>query len=297
MTTAARVRARARASKLRSVGLLRLAFVPLALAWGSLVADGFAAIAIPNSETWHPSNAFVLAGETLSLAWVTVAAVILVRIAGRGERGPAAGPRLVRQLLDAEARERRRLAQALHDDAIQNVLLARQEVADVARGVPHAADRARQALDEVHRQLRDEVFSMHPVGLERAGLAAVLRGLAEAAGRRGGFRARVEIDPAAAGVEDDLLAATARELLANAAAHSRASQVDVTVRADGPRLRLTVADDGAGFVAERLDQALSQGHIGLASLVERLQAVGGEVAIASVSGHGTTVDATIPLSR
>jgi two-component system NarL family sensor kinase len=270
----------------------------LTLAWAALAVGAYLAVAIPHPGTRLPGDLDVVAGEALSLAWVGAAAVMLSALAEHRERGietlAAAGRRLVRQALDAEARERRRLAQALHDDAIQNLLLARQEVADVARGVPQAAERARRALDDVHRQLREEVFAMHPVGLERAGLAAVLRSFAAEAGRRGRFDAHVEVDPSAAGVHDDLLMATARELLANAARHSRCSRVDVQVGIAGGNVRLTVTDDGGGFPAERLEQALAAGHIGLASIAERIRAVGGNVRIDSRQGRGTVVDASLP---
>ncbi|WP_051324585.1 sensor histidine kinase [Candidatus Solirubrobacter pratensis] len=270
----------------------------LTVAWAALAVGAYLAVALPHSGTHLPGDLDVVAGEALALAWVGAAAAMLSGLVERRERNlqglAAAGRRLVREALDAEARERRRLAQALHDDAIQNVLVARQEVSDVARGVPQSAERARHALDEVHRQLREEMFAMHPVGLERAGLAAVLRSFAEDAGRRGRFDARVDVDPAAAGMHDELLMSTARELLANAARHAGATRVDVSVRVGEGRVRLTVADDGGGFPAARLEQALAAGHIGLASIAERIRAVGGQVAIDSRLGGGTVVDASVP---
>lgn len=257
-----------------------------ALAFSAAVAGTYLAVALARGGA-----AGSTAAEVLGLAWIGAAAAMLSQLIRLRELRLRT---LAVQSFDAEARERRRLAQALHDDAIQNVLLARQEVADAARGVPEAAARARDALDAVHRQLRDEAFKMHPVGLERAGLAAVLRSFAEDAGRRGRFRARVEVDPAAAGVHDDLLMSTARELLANAARHAMAGSVEVRVRVEGGRVRLTVSDDGGGFAAERLEQARAAGHIGLASLAERIRAVGGDMAIDSGLGRGTVVDAHLP---
>jgi two-component system NarL family sensor kinase len=225
---------------------------------------------------------------------------MLSALVGRRERNLVAlasmRRRLVQQSLAAETRERRRLAQALHDDAIQNLLLARQEVADQARGIAGASGRALAALDETHRQLREEVFAMHPVGLERAGLAAVLRSCATEAGRRGHFDANVSVDPAASGPHDDLVLASARELLANAARHSRAEHVEVTVRADDGWIHLTVADDGRGFLVEQLEQALAAGHIGLPSVTERVRAVGGRVEIDAAEGRGATIRARIPRS-
>jgi two-component system NarL family sensor kinase len=130
----------------------------LTATWSGLAIVAFLAVTVGHPETNLPGDWDLLAAETLSLAWVSGAAVMLSVLAGRRQRALAdlAGTRraLVQQALDAEAGERRRLAEQLHDHAIQNVLLARQEVTDLARGVPGAEQRLRSALDETDRQLR-----------------------------------------------------------------------------------------------------------------------------------------------
>jgi two-component system NarL family sensor kinase len=197
--------------------------------WTGVALLAYLLVTVPHPSTDLSRDGDILLREALGLAWIGAAAVMLSALIARRERAlvelAASRRRLVAQSLDAEARERRRLAQALHDEAIQNLLVARQEVTDMAQGVPDAAERARYAIDETNRQLREEVFAMHPVGLERAGLAAVLRRLGDEAARRGGFEVDLEVDPAAADSRDELVMFVARELLANAAKHSRASRV------------------------------------------------------------------------
>jgi len=273
----------------------------LTATWTALALAAYVLATVPHPSTQLPGDLDLLAVEALTLGWVGAAAVMLSALVGRRERMledlAASRRRLVQQSLDAAARERRRLAQALHDDAIQNVLLARQEVTDLARGVAGAEDRARAALDETHRQLREEVFAMHPVGLERAGLGAVLRHLADDAARRGHFIATVQVDRSAVDARNDLLVSSARELLTNAAKHAHAAGVDVTVHCDDGWLRLTVVDDGDGFAAQRLGQALADGHIGLAATAERIRAVGGQITIDSTPTAGTTIIATFPAEQ
>jgi two-component system NarL family sensor kinase len=138
---------------------------------------------------------------------------------------------------------------------------------------------------------------MHPLGLERAGLPAALESIAGSAERRGGFRAHVTVDPSAAGVHDDLVIATVRELVSNAAKHASAANLTVDVTADAQALRVTVADDGIGLLHRRLEQALDEGHIGLAAATERVRAVGGDVAVDSGPGRGTTVTVVLPLAE
>jgi two-component system NarL family sensor kinase len=271
----------------------------LTATWALVAVLTYLVVIVPHPATNLPGDLDVLAEDSLALLWVGGAAVMLSALVGRRQAALAdlAATRraLVQQTLDVEARERRRLAEELHDHAIQNVLVARQEIADVARGVPGADDRARAALDETDRQLRAEVFRMHPLGLERAGLAAVLEDLAADAARRGGFRATVEVAPGAEGQgPQDLLVSAARELLANAAKHARAQEVTVTVAPVDGAQRLVVADDGDGIGPGRLEQAVGQGHIGVAATIERIRAVGGEVEVRTAPGAGTTVTVTIP---
>lgn len=271
----------------------------LTATWSALAVGAYLAVTVPHPRAGTPVRFTSVLDETLILVWVSAAAVMLSALVGRRTRAFAAlaasRRRLVQQSLDAEARERRRLAQVLHDDAIQNVLLARQEVSDLARGVPGSADRARLALDETHRQLREEVFAMHPVGLERLGAAAVLQQLVDQAARRGNCEGRVHIEPAAAEVRNDLLYASARELLANAAKHARASLIEVSLDARDGELVLTVADNGVGIEPGRLASALFDGHIGLAAAAERIRGVGGDLTVDGADRHGTTVTATIPI--
>jgi len=273
----------------------------LTATWLALALAAYLLVAVPHPRTAVPADLDFIAEQALALLWVGAGAVMLSALVRHRERNltalAEARRRLVRQALDAEARERRRLAEALHDEALQNLLVARQEVADTALGVPGAADRARAALDATGDQLRREVLAMHPLGLERGGLAAAVTSIAKGAERRGGFRAHVDVDPSAAGRYDDLVIATIRELVSNAANHARAANVTVTVGDDPQGLRLTVADDGAGLPQGRLEQALEEGHIGLAAATERVRGVGGDVEIESGAGAGTTVTIVLPAAE
>jgi two-component system NarL family sensor kinase len=271
----------------------------LTAAWSGLAIVAFLAVAVRHPETSLPGDSDLLVADSLALAWVSGAAVMLSALVGLRQKALAelASTRraLVQQALDAEATERRRLAEQLHDHALQNVLLARQEVPDVARGVPGAEQRLRTALDETDRQLRHEVFQMHPLGLEQAGLTAVLEDLATAAARRGGFSTQVTVDPAVEGVSAaDLLVSAARELLANAAEHARASRVTVDVTAAGDAIELRVRDDGRGIPEGRLRSAVMDRHIGIAALTERLRAAGGDIRFSSSPERGTSATARVP---
>ena len=86
-----------------------------------------------------------------------------------------------------------------------------------------------------------------------------------------------------------------RELLTNITRHAGARRVGVSLRRCAGELQLEVWDDGCGIELSRPEQALSDGHIGLASVAQRVEALAGEFELDSAPGFGTTVRACIPL--
>jgi two-component system NarL family sensor kinase len=134
------------------------------------------------------------------------------RTAHRARRAPRDEPRrLLAQALSAEQRERRALAESLHDHALQNLLSARHELEDVAESVPEPAlRRADEALTQTVDQLRDAVFELHPYVLEQAGLEAALRSVAQRAASQGHLALRLDLAANGASANDQLLFSAAR---------------------------------------------------------------------------------------
>jgi len=214
--------------------------------------------------------------------------------AGRLSELSASRGRLVGQVLQAEEVERRRLAEALHDEALQELLAARQGLAPVGDA---RAERARESVGRAIAQLRGAIFDLHPAVLEHAGLAAALGEVADNQAARAGFRAEVDVDPAACGDHDSLLFVLGREQLVNAAKHSGATDVGLVISRDDGRVVMEVSDNGCGIDPEIRRKALRQGHIGLASSAERVEALGGELEVDSQPGRGTRIRTTLPLSE
>lgn len=270
-------------------------------AWGvvAIVAYVLASVA-------HPTGAFgdealpALSSHVLYLLWAgafaTFVSAVLERRRRVFEELAESRGRLATQALAAEQRERERLAQLLHDEAVQNLLVARQELTAVRRhGRADALDRLEEALELTVRQLRGEIFELHPYVLDHAGLAAAVRALAERAKERSGAAVEVDVDPAAEGRRDALVTWLVRELLTNAAKHARADRIGVEVRCTGDGLRVAVDDDGRGFSAAEAERALLEGHIGLAAARQRVEALGGALHVRTSPGAGATIAATLPL--
>jgi two-component system, NarL family, sensor kinase len=252
----------------------------------------------PDDEAVRPDALEFEVTQAMFLAWLGGAATLLSRLLARQQRELADLARsrgqLVAEALAAEDRARRRLAEALHDEALQNLLAARQ-LLEAGDG---AGDLVREGLDESVRQIREAVFDLHPYLLEQSGLRAALQAVAEHAARRAGFTAAVEVDPGVEGTHHDpLLFSIGRELLANAARHAGAETVRVRVRDAGEAIELEVLDDGRGVDPAMLAAARADGHIGLASCAERARAVGGAFTVGpGPEGRGTAAAVRIPRS-
>jgi len=290
---------------------VRLAFflVPVTVAFRFRPAvTGLAAIvttaayvsqAFAHSAATQPGARRFILTQAGFLAWVGLACFILsMMLARRTElvaRLASSRSRLLAQALTAEQRERKALAESLHDHALQNLLSARHDLEDVAESLPDPAlQRADDALTETVDQLRDAVFELHPYVLEQAGLPAALRAVAQRAAAQGHLALRLDLAADGANPNDQLLFSAARELLSNVVRHADATTVTLRLAHVGPDLRFVVEDDGCGFPAEQLPERLAQGHVGLASQRVRIEAAGGTMTIASIPGEGTRVEIRVP---
>jgi two-component system NarL family sensor kinase len=200
----------------------------------------------------------------------------------------------VTQVMDAEDRARRRIAQLIHDDALQSLLAANQELMEAAPGRAGVM-RAHEVVSASIADLREALLALHPVTLERGGLEQAMAALARQAERQAGFEVEVLLDSDALSRHDALVLALTRELLANATRHSEASRVTVRLEPDGDAIVLEVSDDGRGMEPGRPGEALASGHIGLASVVQRVETAGGSFDLETAPGSGTT--ARIRLER
>jgi two-component system, NarL family, sensor kinase len=271
--------------------------VTAAWALGAIVAFILLSVLHPTAGEQQATERMVSQVAYLALvglAATLVSHVLLQRDAAIARLAEQRG-QLATYALAAEQRERRRLAGLLHDESVQTLSLARQELTDFRRtGSDDAFERARDAIDETMAQIRGEIFELHPYVLDHAGLPAALDAIADRTAQRIGADITVAVDPAAGGRHDELIVVLARELLANVVKHSGASHVALVVAADPDRIELAVRDDGRGFEPARQEAALLEGHVGLASSEQRVRSAGGEFVVTSVPGRGTAVQVTLP---
>jgi two-component system NarL family sensor kinase len=255
--------------------------------------------AVAHPAASRPEAARFIAVQAGFLAWVGLACALLsLLLARRTElvtRLAESRSRLLADALSAEQRERKALAESLHDHALQNLLSARHEIDEAGETSGHPAlARADAALVETVGQLREAVFELHPYVLEEAGLEAAVRSIAQQAATRAGLDLRLELGTTGRHPREQLVFSAARELVSNVLVHARASRLTVRLAETRGALTLVVEDDGQGFSPERLADALADGHVGLASQRVRIEAAGGSMEVASAPGEGTRVDIRVP---
>ena len=197
---------------------------------------------------------------------------------------------LLQRILDATSEERRRIAVGLHDDVIQTLAAT---VFDLEAGLDGAPERAQTTLREVVDRLRGLVFELLPPELED-GLAC---GVDVAAGKTfQGTPTAVDLRFDLAVEPDAETTAMAYrivvEALTNARRHAGAAHVTVELRSDDGWLTGVVADDGEGTD----DLATPPGHLGLRTMKERAELLGGSCSVRSVPGEGTVVEFRVPTS-
>jgi signal transduction histidine kinase len=215
--------------------------------------------------------------------------------------------RLAHQVLSAQEEERKKISRELHDEIAQtlagiNVQLAALslEAAASARGLKRRIARTQRqvgrSIEAIHRFARE----LRPALLDDLGLIPALQSYLKRFTARTGLRIRFT---AFAGVEAldnarrTVLYRVAQEALTNVARHAQASLVSVSIRKIPDGIRLEVADDGRSFPVERVLSSRANRRLGLLGMRERVEMVGGRLAIASTPGRGTTVRARIPFRR
>jgi signal transduction histidine kinase len=205
----------------------------------------------------------------------------------------------------AVTQERERLARELHDSVTQSLysltllaewgadLLTAVDLDGVQQRITEIGETARQALKE----MRLLVYELRPAVLEQDGLASALQRRVDAVERRAGVEVILEVAsllklPA---VLEEGLYRIALEALNNALKHASPSLVTVQFGADNNCVTLTITDNGIGF--NTLQATENSGGLGLVSMRERAEQLGGQVSIVSVSGTGTTVEVNVEIPQ
>ncbi|MCQ3972260.1 MAG: sensor histidine kinase [Anaerolineae bacterium] len=198
----------------------------------------------------------------------------------------------------ATLEERNRLARDLHDSVKQQIFATAMQVGAARALLAQQPDTAQTHLLEAERlvheaqqELTTLIRELRPAALEGYGLAAALRNYTADWSRQNQISVEVRVQgerPLPLVVEQTLFR-VAQEALANVSRHSAATAAEVHLACTAHQVNLTISDNGQGF-----DPATTNGKgLGLRSMRERVEALGGELVIESESQRGTRIAAKV----
>ena len=203
-----------------------------------------------------------------------------------------------------EAQERRRIAGDLHDSIGQILAFSTRELKFLQKSLPKNLSAPLQEiacqLDKAVQQTRTLSFDLSPSILYDIGFEVAVEDLAERFSQERNIPCSFEnchsSKPLAIPVKV-LLYRSIRELLINAAKHSDAANIRVSLRRAGDDIHITVEDDGKGFEVSKLDDGAEKPKgFGIFSIRERLDHIGGRFEIESAKGKGTKATLIAPLN-
>lgn len=211
--------------------------------------------------------------------------------------------RLSRRLLSVQEEERRALARELHDHFGQQLAALKLNLEALCSSHPELAVETRFAdcleiTDQTICQIGDASLDLRPSLLDDLGLSPALRSYARRQQQRSGCEIVVRGDVEQRLPEHVETAAfrIVQEAVHNAIRHGRATHVCVELTADAENLTVTIGDDGCGFDPEATPTPDDQGGgMGLVSMRERAELLGGEFQLRATVGSGASIQARLPL--
>ena len=206
------------------------------------------------------------------------------------------------RLIEAQEKERSRIACELHDDFNQRLALLSIELEQLRKTIPPAPDNC-QLLERIRTQAQDLSsdihrlsYQLHPAKLDHLGLAAAVRSLCEELSQSTNVKIEVQQNRFPPALPKDIALCVfrvAQEALRNSVKHSGAQSVRVLLWKTRDAVRLSVSDDGCGF-DPKLEE--KQSGLGFISMRERVHLLGGEIHVGSQPKCGTCIDVVVPLA-
>jgi signal transduction histidine kinase len=212
---------------------------------------------------------------------------------------------LLTETVNVQDRERRRIAQDMHDGINQLLVGAMLELKSGRdrltnnnfQGVDDSLEAVQNILHRVEAEIRQVVHDLHPPTLDALGLAPAIRRYAERFEQYSNIPCTVTVSGEPSRLTPDAEICIYRlmqEALQNVSAHSQANGATVTINFLPDSLELTIQDNGRGFDFESLQQN-DQVHLGLFSMRERAERLNGDLIVQSRPGQGTKIEVTVPI--
>jgi signal transduction histidine kinase len=204
------------------------------------------------------------------------------------------------RLLAAQEEERRSLARELHDEVGQSLTGILLEMANLSTLIrSQKADALQPKANEIKKLVEDSIvvvrnmaLLLRPPMLDDLGLVPALQWQAREIGRRSGIHVKIAAEGIPETLPEDLKTCIYRvvqEALHNVLQHAEAQMARVSIHLEGPRIFLSIQDDGKGF-------SQRERGMGLLGMQERVSHLGGSLAVESEPGEGATLRVILPVA-
>lgn len=213
---------------------------------------------------------------------------------------------LVSKIIKAQEDERLRVSRQMHDGPAQAMsnLVLRAEIcerwmeADMSRAKAELSG-LKSMVNDTLQETRRFIFDLRPMILDDLGLIPTLRRYIKDFKDKNKIEVNLDISGQELRLPNHIEVAAFRiiqEALSNVAKHANATQVNTRLDTAGNRLSMVIEDDGNGFDVSILsDERKMEQALGIASMGQRMEMLGGQLDLASTPGRGTRIAAYIPL--
>lgn len=219
-------------------------------------------------------------------------------MAHRGFRDAVQALRHLNETLENEIS---RIAFAVHDEAGQMLVAVHLALAQLAQELPpskqdHIA-RMEEMLRDIEKQLRRYSHELRPTILDDLGWIPAIHFLAEGITKRSQLPIKIEAksNGRLPRQVETTLYRVVQEALTNVTKHAKASAVVIQVHKEGQMMNCSIRDDGVGFDLSSLQSNRTRKGLGLISIRERLNAIGGTLSVESAPRNGTRLLIRVPV--
>jgi two-component system sensor histidine kinase DegS len=211
---------------------------------------------------------------------------------------------LTRQIISAQEEERRKISRELHDEVVQTLVGINVDLTALANGLTAGTLVLQRKIARTKRLVEHSVHAVHrfarelrPAVLDDLGLIPALHAFSQNLAARKKIRIQIT---AFSGVEAltnakrTVLYRVAQEALNNVARHAEATEVKLIIVQIPGGIRMEIGDNGKSFPVAKTLLARTNKRLGLVGMRERVEMIGGRLAIESAAGVGTTIRTEIP---
>ncbi len=209
------------------------------------------------------------------------------------------------KIINAQETERQRLANQLHDGPAQSLtnLILQAEICERLFDTDPVKARTelselKQAVTNTFQKVREFIFDLRPMMLDDLGLNPTLKKSIEDFEQKSGIACNLTIsgrDQRLPPHTEVTIFRVVQNLLKNVRDHANATHVQISLSINDDRAVVIIEDDGSGFdVAEALTAARQRKTIGLSSMQEQVEMLGGEIEFDSALGKGTKIQFWVP---